>query len=311
MRKRYIVIILFIFLWGSILASCKTIDNEKLTQLNENLESTSSPKTNPVQNYSSPTITRIPPKLLQYPVNPTVENNQQVQTNNKSTSIQTEFVSPLEGISLEELQEIISNPFFYSGDGRDDGHHGTDFSFYQYKSFGKIENLPVLSITSGSVKSVIYNRLPYGNMVMVETPFSLLPNFLRNYLLQFLPEAEIPFHTNLSCPDYKFEENSQFSDSFSLYILYAHLSTHPKLLINSQVVSGDPIGGVGNSGSSGNPHLHLEFRIGPSDHSFEEMAHYDNSASQNEISIYCLWRVSGLFYQVDPMEIIEYYLQNR
>lgn len=311
MRKRNLVVILFIFFWGSILASCKTFDNEKHTKLNEKIVSTSVPKTDTVDIHSSSTITQISPTLLPYPVTPSFENNEQVQTNDRSTSIQTEFVSPLEGINLEELQEIISNPFFYSGDGKDDGHHGTDFSFYQYKTFDKIENLPVQSITSGIVRSVINNRPPYGYMVLVETPFSSLPFFLRDRLLNLNTESEIPFHTNLSCPDFKLPENSKPIESFSLYILYAHLHDPPKVQIGSQVLSGYPIGKVGNSGSSGNPHLHLEFRIGPTGYSFEEMSHYDNTASQNEIANYCLWRVSGLFYQVDPMGIIEYYLQNR
>lgn len=311
MRKRYIFIILFIFLWGSILTSCKTNNDEKLPKLNENKESTSSPKTDPGQNQSFPTITLLSPTPLPDPVTLPVENNEQVQTNGRSTSIQTEFVSPLEGIKLEELQEIISNPFFYSGDGKDDGHHGTDFSFYQYKSIDKIENLPVQSITSGIVRSVINNRPPYGYMVLIETPFTSLPFFLRDRLLIINTEFEIPFHTNLSCPDFQLPENSKAIDSFSLYILYAHLHDLPEVQIDSQVLSGYPIGKVGNSGSSGNPHLHLEFRIGPTGYSFEEMSHYDNTASQNEIANYCLWRVSGLFYQVDPMEIIEYYLQNR
>ncbi|MBW6471515.1 MAG: M23 family metallopeptidase [Anaerolineaceae bacterium] len=310
MRKKYAVIILFILLWGSVLSGCKT-DIENQLKLNENVESTSFLTTELGQNHSTPKITQKTPTLHPDPRTSSVEKDEPTFTNDTSSSIETELISPLEGIKLEELTEIVSNPFSYAGDGKDDGHHGTDFSFYQYKSFEKIENLPVLSITSGRVSSVIHNRPPYGNMVMVETPLSSLPDFLRNHLLHFLPESEIPFQTNLSCPAFQSEENSQISDPFSLYILYAHLYSPRELRIDSLVLSGNPIGAVGNSGSSGNPHLHLEFRIGPSDHSFEEMAHYDNTASQNEISNYCLWRVSGLFYQVDPMEIIKYYLQNR
>jgi murein DD-endopeptidase MepM/ murein hydrolase activator NlpD len=68
---------------------------------------------------------------------------------------------------------------------------------------------------------------------------------------------------------------------------------------------------VGNSGLSGNPHLHLEFRIGPANFQFEEMAHYENNATNEEMENYCLWRVSGYFYTIDPMQIFEYYLQNR
>ncbi len=311
MRNKFAVIILFILLWGSVLTSCKTISIEKHMNLNENIESTSTLKTEPIQNHSSPTITQTSPTILPGPVTPSVEKNELVFANSTSTSIETEFVSPLEGFKLEELTEIVSNPFIYAGDGKDDGHHGTDFSFYQYKSFEKIEKLPVLSITSGRVSSVIYNRPPYGNMVVVETPFSSLPVFLRDHLLVLYTESEIPFHTNLSCPDFQLTENPQIIESFSLYILYAHLYALPEVQIDSHVLSGFPIGKVGNTGSSGNPHLHLEFRIGPTGYIFEEMSHYNNTASQNELSNYCLWRVSGLFYQVDPMGIIEYYLQNR
>ncbi len=311
MRNKYAVIILFFLFWGSVLSSCKTISYEENVQLQKNLEQTSAPNTVPVQNQPSPTDIRISPIFIPSPLTPTAENYDLLLTNSPSTAIQTDLFSPLEGFKLEELKEIMSNPFFYTGDGKDDGHHGTDFSFYQYKSFEKIENLPVQSITSGRVSSVIYDRLPYGNMIMVETPFSSLPIFLRDYLLLLHPESEIPFHTNLSCPDFQLEENSHNSESFSLYILYAHLNSLPDVQIDSEVLSGYLIGKVGNTGSSGNPHLHLEFRIGPPGYSFEEMSHYDNTASQNEISNYCLWRVSGLFYQIDPMEIIEYYLQNR
>lgn len=310
MRNVYALIILFIFICGLVLSGCK-IDFENQNKLNENIISTSFLTAEPAQNHSTPKIFQTTPTFLPDPETPSMEENELAFTNDTSSSIETDLLSPLEGVKLDELTEIVSNPFVYTGDGKDDGHHGTDFSFYQYKSFEKIENLPVLSITTGRVSSVINDRPPYGNMVMVETHLSSLPDFLQNYLLQFLPETEIPFHTNLSCPDFQFEKNSQISDHFSLYILYAHLSIPPDWQIGSQVNIGNTIGAVGNSGSSGNPHLHLEFRLGPSDHSFEEMAHYDNTASENEISNYCFWRVSGLFYQVDPMEIIKYYLQNR
>ena len=43
--------------------------------------------------------------------------------------------------------------------------------------------------------------------------------------------------------------------------------------------SGNIIGQVGNTGYSGNPHLHLEMRIGPKSATFQNMAHYDNSVT--------------------------------
>jgi murein DD-endopeptidase MepM/ murein hydrolase activator NlpD len=311
MINKYSVIFLFFLIWGSVLSSCKNISHEEKVKLNENLKGTSTPKTKTFQNQPSLTVIQNSPTLPPNLVTPPLEKNELVLAIGTPTLVLTELNSPLDGIELQELSDIVSNPFFYTGYGKDDGHHGTDFSFYDYKSYEKIENLPVLSITSGRVSSVIYDRPPYGNLVMVETPFSSLPFILRNHLLLLLPEIEIPFHTNLSCPDYQLEEEFQISEPFSLYILYAHLSSPPEVQIESQVFSGNPIGKVGNSGSSGNPHLHLEFRIGPSGYNFEEMSHYNNTATQNEIFNYCLWRVSGLFYQVDPMESIEYYLQNR
>lgn len=311
MRKKYAVTILFIFFCGSVLSSCVLTSFEENVNLYENLDDVTSIDSEPIQNQPYPIDILISPTMIPGSATPTVEKNETVLTINTPTINQINLVSPLEGFELEELKEIVSNPFIYAGDGKDEGHHGTDFSFYQYKSFEKIENLPVNSMTSGRVRSVINDRPPYGNMVMVETPFSLLPVFLQNHLLSLQPESEIPFHTNLSCPDFQFDENSQISGSLSLYILYAHLYSPTEVLIGSQIHSGNPIGNVGNTGSSGNPHLHLEFRIGPSGYNFEEMSHYDNTASQNEIYNYCLWRVSGLFYQIDPMESIELYLQNR
>jgi murein DD-endopeptidase MepM/ murein hydrolase activator NlpD len=310
MRNKYAVIFLFFLIWGSVLSSCKLISREEKVTLNVNVEGTSAPIAEPFQNQPSPTVIQNSPTIPQDYSDPSLEKNELAVIISTPTFVITEFNSPLEGINLQELSDIVSNPFSFTGNGKDDGHHGTDFSFYQYKSYEKMENLPVLSIASGRVSSVIYDRPPYGNMVMVETPFSSLPFILQNHLL-LLPEIEIPFYTNLSCPDYQLEEESQISEPFSLYILYAHLYSHPEVQIDSQVLSGNPIGKVGNTGSSGNPHLHLEFRIGPSGYTFEEMSHYNNTASQNEIYHYCLWRVSGLFYQVDPMESIDYYLQNR
>lgn len=310
-RNKITVTILFIFFWGSFLSSCKTISDVETVKLNENLNSSTSSNTDLIQNQLSPTGILISPTFTPSPAIPTVMNIEPGSTNVTPTIIQTDLVSPLEGIKLEELKEIESNPFLYTGDGKDDGHHGTDFSFYQYKSFKKIENLNLLSMTTGRVSSVISNRPPYGNMIMVETPFSSLPVFLQDYLLLIQRGSEVPFHTNLSCPEFQFEENLQKTSLFSLYILYAHLYSPPDVEIGSNILSGNSIGQVGNTGSSGNPHLHLEFRIGPSGYLFEEMSHYDNTASPNEISNYCLWRVSGLFYQINPMEIIEYYLQNR
>lgn len=219
--------------------------------------------------------------------------------------------SPLQGIELEELELINSNPFVYAGPGKDEGHHGTDFSFYQYKTFNQIENLPVLSILDGNVRSVIANRPPYGNMIIIETAFIALPDHFQKKLIENVVFENLPNFTNLNCPNYPAFNFEIDENSLSLYVLYAHLFDVPGFNIDDQVLSGSQIGKVGNTGSSGNPHLHLEFRIGPSDYNFTEMGHYHNSATDQEMENYCLWRVSGYFSQIDPMVMIQYYLQNR
>ncbi len=301
--------ILCIILWGLILFGCQSINLEK--KLNQENESITTPANTVIPQQPTPISTLVSPTMISNPNLTTSEISDQIDIIITSTPIIVQFSSPLEGIPLEELSQIVSNPFVYAGDGKDEGHHGTDYSFYQYKTIKSIENLPVLSITSGKVRSVLNNRPPYGNTILIETPLSSLPGFLINYLQGQYPASDVPYYTNLSCPEFNLIENLKNSSSLSLYVLYGHLFSPPAVKIDTLILSGEKIGEVGNSGYSGNPHLHLEFRIGPSGYSFAEMAHYDNAASQDEIYNYCLWRVSGLFYQVDPMDTIEFYLQNR
>jgi murein DD-endopeptidase MepM/ murein hydrolase activator NlpD len=61
---------------------------------------------------------------------------------------------------------------------------------------------------------------------------------------------------------------------------------------------------VGTSGNSVNPHLHLETRLGPAGFTFASLAHYDTSATQDEMRQYCLWRLSGAFQPFDPMLLL-------
>jgi murein DD-endopeptidase MepM/ murein hydrolase activator NlpD len=305
------MVFLFIFLCGFVLSSCQTDSRGENVVLDKNNESTEISPVKTIAPQPSSTNIQVSPTLITNTDTTSSENKDLVASNFVPTPLSNQFKSPLADIELEELSKIVSNPFDYAGDGKDEGHHGADFSFYQFKTFKKIENLPVQSIASGIIRSAITNRPPYGNMIMIETPLASLPIFLADRLQGQYPDSDLPYYTNLSCPKIQLDENLDRSNSLSLYILYAHLFSPPTEQIDSLINSGEKIGEVGNSGYSGNPHLHLEFRIGPSGHHFLNMAHYDNAATQDEIYNYCLWRVSGLFYQIDPVSTIEFYLQNR
>jgi hypothetical protein len=50
--------------------------------------------------------------------------------------------------------------------------------------------------------------------------------------------------------------------------------------------------------------LHVETRIGPAGARFASLAHYDNRATPEEMGLYCLWRISGLFQLVDPLAVL-------
>jgi murein DD-endopeptidase MepM/ murein hydrolase activator NlpD len=89
-----------------------------------------------------------------------------------------------------------------------------------------------------------------------------------------------------------------------LYLLYAHLQVAPDLQLGDQVACGGAIGAIGDSGNALNPHLHLELRIGPQASRFHSMAHYDASATPEEMASYCTWRVSGQYQLIDPLKLL-------
>jgi murein DD-endopeptidase MepM/ murein hydrolase activator NlpD len=61
---------------------------------------------------------------------------------------------------------------------------------------------------------------------------------------------------------------------------------------------------VGKSGNALNPHLHFEIKVGPAGLRFTSMAHYDASATLEEMATYCTWSISGLFQVVDPLRLL-------
>jgi murein DD-endopeptidase MepM/ murein hydrolase activator NlpD len=211
--------------------------------------------------------------------------------------------SPLKDIDRGELGNLITNPFEQPPPGSDSGHHGVDFSFYRYKGISGIEGLPVLSIIDGQVAAILPDRFPYGNAVIIETPLTWIPDAWQTLLGVPILTPTPGAHILMTCPD-NLSDPSWQNQSQSLYILYAHLQQPATLLIGEQVVSGQSIAMVGNTGGSVNPHLHVELRIGPSGVQFSSMSHYRGDTTDEERRNYCVWRVSGIFSLINPLTLL-------
>jgi len=192
--------------------------------------------------------------------------------------ITNQLCSPLAEHSVEELPKIISSPYSPPPIGKDDRHQGVDFAYYNSSARDSIEGEGVSSILTGWVAASIDNRLPYGNMIIMETPYANLPSGLIDVLV--------------------------ISRGESLYHLYAHLAEPPIADVGIRVLCGDMLGRVGKTGYNiPVAHLHLEIRVGPAGARFENMAYYDTRATQKEMANYELWRMSGEYRHIDPMRL--------
>ncbi len=193
--------------------------------------------------------------------------------------------TPLEGHSLTDLHEILTNPFSPPPPGKDTGHHGADFAYYRRGERTSILGVPVNSVLAGVVAGLALNRIPYGHMVIIETAYEALPPRVIRSLA--VPEGR------------------------SLYLLYAHLNAAPLAGLEERVECGQALGEVGNTpkGWSSDPHLHLEVRAGPPGSIFKSMDFYDTGATLEEMENYRTWRMSGEFQMLDPMVLLEAGLQ--
>lgn len=209
--------------------------------------------------------------------------------------------SPLPGYDLQALQAAISNPFAPPPFGSDDAHQGIDFANIQYGV--AINGHDVQTVLPGMVASVIKNRYPYGNAVLVETPLSVLPPAMREKLEAATNITATPQPSALTCPNLPFELDGQAKQS--LYLIYAHMEDPPTLAVGDRVGCGTPLGTIGQTGNALAPHLHLEARVGPAGATFSSIAHYEPYISEQEMANYCTWRISGNFMLVDPMLILE------
>jgi murein DD-endopeptidase MepM/ murein hydrolase activator NlpD len=160
----------------------------------------------------------------------------------------------------------------------------------------------VQSILAGEVVMVMNDRFPYGNAILIETPFLEIPVGWKSKLeSQTQPEL---FGTNpsLTCPS-GWDLPDQENMDLSLYILYAHLDMPETYALGDDLDCGEELGTIGDSGNALAPHLHIEMRYGYSSGIEGSMAHYDVRADEQEMSNYCRWRVSGWFRLLDPMNL--------
>jgi len=217
-------------------------------------------------------------------------------------SSQLDICSPLEGVELERLPDLVSNPFNPPSPGSDDPHQGVDLADRLPGSQVALSGRAVNAILAGRVAGVIRDRFPYGNALLVESTFDELPEGFIQSLRIATPAPAFSPDPALTCPSVLGKIG--VNDGRSLYVLYAHLLNEPELIVGESVACGQRIGVVGESGNALNPHLHVEVRLGPAGVSFESMAHYDNRATLEEMDAYCTWRVRGIFQLVDPMILL-------
>ncbi len=232
----------------------------------------------------SPTITTPPPTPSPVPV--------------------ARLCTPLQGVPLNQMSALVSNPYYPPPPGRDDPHSGVDLAMRLPDTEIALAGHPVQAALAGKIVTNIHDRFPFGNAVVIETRLDAFPADW------WLP-AEIPApaptlapRSALTCPP---APAPVFTDPSrrSLYILYAHLEQPSKFEAGDTVACGQVIGAVGGTGNALNPHLHFETRVGPGGLQMPGMAHYNASVTPEEMSNYCMWTVSGLFQLVDPLKILQ------
>ena len=227
------------------------------------------------------TSTEVATAVIQTPA-ATVESSQAISTDPTPTAEDPfALCSPLRMHPLEELPQIISDPYKPPPPNKpEERHHGIDFGYWHYGERDTMLGEPVQAILGGVVASVLNDKYPYGNMILIETSRSELPDAIVRLL--DIPPGDSLFH------------------------LYAHLDQPPDYALGDIVQACQPIGEVGESGNTDIPHLHLETRLGPAGKQFESMLFYNTRATIEEMENYVLWRTSGVFRHFDPMTLLSY-----
>jgi murein DD-endopeptidase MepM/ murein hydrolase activator NlpD len=273
--------------WTSLAYACSP-PAEQVTVSSTVAPTAASASSTPTATLPSPTQTFAPATATPTIPPPTPESAPQV-------------CSPLQDYSLADLPAIVSNPYNPPAPGSDDPHQGVDLAQRLPGSQAAVPGMGVQALLDGQVAGIIADRFPYGYAVLVETPLERFPagSFPAEYLPDPLPQPLV--HPSLTCPLLALPYSE--SADRSLYVLYAHLQSQPFVSAGQEVRCGESLGAIGQSGNALHPHLHLEVRVGPAGARFNSLAHYDNRATQEEMGLYCLWRVSGIFQVVDPMPI--------
>ena len=244
----------------------------------------------PVSATVAPTMT-LPPTQTPEPPTPTPDYIESI-------------CSPLDQVTLAELNDIITQPYKTPRPKNDDGHHGVDFAFFRFNDIVGIEGLPIDAALPGEVVTIINDRDPYGYGLIVETQLDELdPALAAAFDLPEVQPTVVP-DPRVNCPPSGELTFTLSETERSVYILYGHLKDPPVVQVGDQVACGQQLGLVGNSGMSSNAHLHFETRIGPSGARFDSMAYYTLQSSEAERYNYCVWRVSNLFELFDPMILL-------
>jgi len=224
-----------------------------------------------------------------------------------ATDVPFEICSPLQGFNQGDLLARISNPFDPPEPGSDNPHQGVDLGDFDLANANRVAvpGRTVQAVLPGRVALIQTDRFPYGTAVIIETPLDALPMELQSQVAALTPwpprQATDPLTCPIVTPEYSLNESSN-----SLYVLYAHLGSLADLEVGDDIGCGQALGTVGQSGNALAPHLHFEARVGPAGVQLGSLAHYDVSASVQEMAAYCDWRVSGNFIWVDPGKIIDF-----
>ncbi len=189
--------------------------------------------------------------------------------------------SPLEGVRLEELSSIVSSPYNPPPAGSDARHTGVDFAYYRRDGQESIDGKAVYAFLPGKVVSVVNNRIPFGNVVIIETRYSDVARGLADAL--------------------------GITQERSLYQFYAHMKFSPPVVLGQRVSCGFLIGNVGKTATQ-MPHLHFETRWGPVGGWFPSMGFMEKDTTEEEKANYLYWRISGVYQHFDPFDLITAYL---